>query len=123
MIWRPPISTRTDTLLPYTTLFRSLWSGRPPICLGVRLRRARDGQDRGGPARQRQPHGRGDLEEIGRAHVCTRVTYAHPVCRLLLEKKKHTKSQAQASRLHLHRTHLQSRRQQLQIDKATYSDI
>src|SRR3546814_13767358 len=23
MIWRPPISTRTDTLFPYTTLFRS----------------------------------------------------------------------------------------------------
>src|SRR3546814_11854472 len=23
MIWRPPKSTRTDTLLPYTTLFRS----------------------------------------------------------------------------------------------------
>src|SRR3546814_19680938 len=23
MIWRPPISTRTDTLCPYTTLFRS----------------------------------------------------------------------------------------------------
>src|SRR3546814_8815015 len=25
MIRRPPRSTRTDTLLPYTTLFRSLW--------------------------------------------------------------------------------------------------
>src|SRR3546814_5555391 len=23
MIWRPPVSTRTDTLFPYTTLFRS----------------------------------------------------------------------------------------------------
>src|SRR3546814_494804 len=27
MIRRPPISTRTDTLLPYTTLFRSLPTG------------------------------------------------------------------------------------------------
>src|SRR3546814_4065573 len=27
MILRPPRSTRTDTLLPYTTLFRSLWKG------------------------------------------------------------------------------------------------
>src|SRR3546814_5270547 len=27
--------------------------------------------------------------EIGRAHVCTPVTNAHFVCRLLLEKKKH----------------------------------
>src|SRR3546814_10161841 len=25
--------------------------------------------------------------ELGRAHVCTPVTNAHPVCRLLLEKK------------------------------------
>src|SRR3546814_2373644 len=28
-----------------------------------------------------------ELEEIGRAHVCTPVTNAHLVCRLLLEKK------------------------------------
>src|SRR3546814_1025853 len=30
MIRRPPRSTRTDTLLPYTTLFRSGVSARPP---------------------------------------------------------------------------------------------
>src|SRR3546814_17616981 len=30
MIRRPPRSTRTDTLFPYTTLFRSLSSIRPP---------------------------------------------------------------------------------------------
>src|SRR3546814_9525568 len=38
MIRRPPRSTRTDTLFPYTTLFRSVWRpifrhlivGRPP---------------------------------------------------------------------------------------------
>src|SRR3546814_4773526 len=29
MIRRPPRSTRTDTLFPYTTLFRSLPPGRP----------------------------------------------------------------------------------------------
>src|SRR3546814_8881740 len=29
MIRRPPRSTRTDTLFPYTTLFRSLESGQP----------------------------------------------------------------------------------------------
>src|SRR3546814_8383837 len=28
-----------------------------------------------------------DVEQIGRAHVCTPVTNAHLVCRLLLEKK------------------------------------
>src|SRR3546814_14293087 len=30
MIRRPPRSTRTDTLLPYTTLFRSRWRSSPP---------------------------------------------------------------------------------------------
>src|SRR3546814_5573693 len=30
MIRRPPISTRTDTLFPYTTLFRSLFLGGRP---------------------------------------------------------------------------------------------
>src|SRR3546814_20635520 len=30
MIRRPPISTRTDTLFPYTTLFRSTLSSLPP---------------------------------------------------------------------------------------------
>src|SRR3546814_7163457 len=31
------------------------------------------------------------IDEIGRAHVCTPVTNAHLVCRLLLEKKKNTR--------------------------------
>src|SRR3546814_3805028 len=32
--------------------------------------------------------GLGQIVKIGRAHVCTPVTNAHLVCRLLLEKKK-----------------------------------
>src|SRR3546814_13924220 len=32
MIRRPPRSTRTDTLFPYTTLFRSVW---PAILAGI----------------------------------------------------------------------------------------
>src|SRR3546814_9889961 len=40
MIRRPPRSTRTDTLFPYTTLFRSL-SSRPTSAVGgVAVRRA-----------------------------------------------------------------------------------
>src|SRR3546814_15789985 len=35
MIRRPPRSTRTYTLFPYTTLFRSWWSGRRRRHLGV----------------------------------------------------------------------------------------
>src|SRR3546814_8379833 len=34
MIRRPPRSTRTDTLFPYTTLFRSSPSTSPPIASG-----------------------------------------------------------------------------------------
>src|SRR3546814_2454567 len=40
MIRRPPKSTRTDTLLPYTTLFRSAISGRPPAMWFFRARRS-----------------------------------------------------------------------------------
>src|SRR3546814_7684378 len=43
MIRRPPRSTRTDTLVPYTTLFRSLLAGRG--------RRRRVGSDRNAGAR------------------------------------------------------------------------
>src|SRR3546814_19607845 len=45
MIRRPPISTRTDTLFPYTTLFRSgprpARLPRPPTDRGVAFLRAR----------------------------------------------------------------------------------
>src|SRR3546814_8119283 len=48
MIRRPPISTRTDTLFPYTTLFRS-----PDL-----LRRdPADGREHGGPDRARRQPG------------------------------------------------------------------
>src|SRR3546814_13940046 len=35
MIRRPPRSTRTDTLVPYTTLFRSIGKGLQGICDGI----------------------------------------------------------------------------------------
>src|SRR3546814_4981301 len=52
MIRRPPRSTRTDTLFPYTTLFRSPFAG------GGALRSRRDGdgyrrRDQGGDSRHR----------------------------------------------------------------------
>src|SRR3546814_9053511 len=40
MIRRPPRSTRTDTLFPYTTLFRSSYQARMPI--GIRCRKGFD---------------------------------------------------------------------------------
>src|SRR3546814_4715529 len=45
MIRRPPRSTRTDTLLPDTTLFRSHRHARPPRP-AARLRRRAGGRDR-----------------------------------------------------------------------------
>src|SRR3546814_19019527 len=45
MIRRPPRSTRTDTLFPYTTLFRSRGRTRPPPRLHERPARRRAGRD------------------------------------------------------------------------------
>src|SRR3546814_1006088 len=94
MIRRPPRSTRTDTLFPYTTLFRSDcdWGDVIVLVGGNELRRFEY---------EFRPVIYADIEarveafwqsirkgkEIGRAHVCTPVTNAHLVCRLLLEKK------------------------------------
>src|SRR3546814_9025820 len=73
MIRRPPRSTRTDTLFPYTTLFRSFKSFRWPGLMSLspttrspRLLRSRT--DR-------------------KSTRLNPVTNAHLVCRLLLEKK------------------------------------
>src|SRR3546814_1138139 len=101
MLRRPPRSTRTDTLFPYTTLFRSLpWlppAGRfgldavpAPLlawgatkCIVPRLC---------GPAgcvpAGRTTQGTPDRKSTRR----TPVTNAHLVCRLLLEKKKNVKN-------------------------------
>src|SRR3546814_7521166 len=56
MIRRPPRATRTDTLFPYTTLFRSV--------AAVRRRRHRRAFAR---ARQPGPDRRGDRRQAGRA--------------------------------------------------------
>src|SRR3546814_4430518 len=104
---RPPVTTRTDTLCPYPTLFRStgaqmaamivdsgarhLFLDAPAaaniegqaVTAGDRI--AMDGSDAGAPLDDwMAPAG----TEIGRAHVSTPVTNAHLVCRLLLEKQK-----------------------------------
>src|SRR3546814_13259926 len=74
MIRRPPISTRTDTLFPYTTLFRSTGGGG-----GFAGRAGRDRADdvpgrgdqaaAGGQALPRAGAGRARRLQIGRAHV------------------------------------------------------
>src|SRR3546814_2130061 len=109
---RPPRSTRTDTLCPYTTLFRSAISASACDTVFAAMARTREA---GGQvsldsnlrlslwpvararAILREALAMADLflpslddlrHQIGRAHVWTPVTNAHLVCRLLLEKKK-----------------------------------
>src|SRR3546814_9993866 len=106
MILRPPRATRTDTLFPYTTPFRSLrWRFRywvrPALPASGRMVRHRSFgfcvlEER--PTRATQglwPDSASRFaaletatdKQIGRAHVCTTVTNAHLVCRLPLAKK------------------------------------
>src|SRR3546814_8534534 len=120
MLLRPPSTKRTDTLFPYTTLFRSgVPSNRKYAAEGGPVFRDCFALLREAAARPalevlklvdaaifnviignadahaknfsllRQKDGGGPTE-IGRAHVCTPVTNAQPVCRHLLEKKKYT---------------------------------
>src|SRR3546814_7128910 len=108
MIRRPPRSTRTDTLFPYTTLFRSLsviglpHSGHSPGVSGSSASSIVLSTSTNGTSAITAPHRSGSelttapinspptdrpaIAKIGRAHVCTPVTTAHLVCRLLLEK-------------------------------------
>src|SRR3712207_7664878 len=94
MIRRPPRST----LFPYTTLFRS------PVIVGV----ARDDQGRSGRAadrrvpgvpqpaadqaraRGRHPGPRDPRQRRSEEHTSELQSRQYLVCRLLLEKKKHT---------------------------------
>src|SRR3546814_2724947 len=106
MIRRPPRSTRTCTLFPYTTLFRSVVRRARRGQAESRGRRSRDQERRRRralPRRKQVAQGRVHHAvrpevhgaEIGRAHVCTTVTNAHLVCRLLLEKKQRKQQERQ----------------------------
>src|SRR3546814_6899652 len=121
MIRLPPRSTRTDTLFPYTTLFRSEigpdsahdaeneldeeWRLHQPLIdeigqivemadvIAFMLELATLSSHclkYISYILERVPEDivvAAENIEIGRAHVCTPVTNAHLVCRLLLEKK------------------------------------
>src|SRR3546814_4540767 len=90
MIRRPPRSTRTDTLFPYTTLFRSAGTGRG-ICASGRLaaiwHRARPGVE-GEEIRQAMAGGgdafRRSEEHTSELQSLMRISYAV----FCLKKKK-----------------------------------
>src|SRR3546814_2472890 len=100
---RPPISTLTDTLFPYTTLFRSsnsydeedpnatrllavLASNMRHWCMYEWFYSTLD-RDFFNENEFRACLRLMGMDQIGRAHVCTPVTNAHLVCRMLLETK------------------------------------
>src|SRR5260370_30132525 len=93
MIRRPPRST----LFPYTTLFRSGFSGRGAIARGRRPRvgailshAAGQGGDPLSAGRRRRHGGPHSLPEAWRSeeHTSELQSHLNLVCRLLLEKKK-----------------------------------
>src|SRR5690348_18126534 len=90
MLRRPPGST----LFPYTTLFRSCAAAID----GADARRARERRpDRAAPRFGRPPPNRGAARSGRRSrseeHTSELQSPVHLVCRLLLEKKKNTKSE------------------------------
>src|SRR3546814_1430207 len=97
MIRRPPRSTRTDTLVPYTTLFRS--SRASGLCAIAAA--ALSGMSGGYRVGQFLP----EVYAWRLDRKSTRlnpVTNAHLVCRLLLEKKnKYSKNNHKSTPLEL----------------------
>src|SRR3546814_10024212 len=114
MIRRPPRSTRTDTLFPYTTLFRSARldrvsdrgdlrrGGHHPLCAGVvhsaapRLRQLPRGHRRGGGAGVTQDRSEEHTSEL---QSLMRISYA-VFC--LKKKKKTTTTQTRNTRTNSH---------------------
>src|SRR3546814_5793720 len=92
MMRRPPRSTRTDTLFPYTTLFRSGFKA-----CGDAVALSAFGKAKGAIGDFQVLPGDVQLRlcsaqlEIGdrKSTRLNSITNAHLVCRLLLEKKKH----------------------------------
>src|SRR2546422_6791068 len=102
MIRRPPRST----LFPYTTLFRSICAGGDSLRVAVGMQL---GQEQADPAviAARSDTGHLDLLADTRSeeHTSELQSRLHLVCRLLLEKKKKSKTQ-----LYTHKPNVRERR-------------
>src|SRR3546814_9265585 len=90
---RPPRSTRTDTLFPYTTLFRSLrrglrWRRGPQHDPGAQLLREPERQP-GDSLRQCAPHARRSEEHTSELQSLMRISYA-VFCLKKKKKKQHS---------------------------------
>src|SRR3546814_8928930 len=83
MIRRPPRSTRTDTLFPYTTLFRSRASGGR----AAPSRPCREGRCR---AKWRRPSARSRRSEEHTSELQSLMRISYAVFCLKKKKQKHT---------------------------------
>src|SRR3546814_6476725 len=96
LVRRPPISTRPDTLFPYTSLFRSTGPGatlsatlqrtRPLPASSAQALASRLASDHASQARQIAPSGRSE-EHTSELQSLMRISYAV----FCLKKKKPTK--------------------------------
>src|SRR3546814_16595499 len=92
MIRRPPRSTRTDTLFPYTTLFRSPTAGDLKSLTGRGVTASVDGEDDGGIHATGDGddgffHGKRSEEHTSELQSLMRISYAV----FCLKKKKQRK--------------------------------
>src|SRR3546814_1534935 len=98
MIRRPPRSTRTDTLFPYTTLFRSVPCSRKSTCRRAIFRWPRS-RSRAGASKARKPSGwnwqnRRSEEHTSELQSLMRISYA--VFCLKKKKRKTHKTERRA---------------------------
>src|SRR3546814_9744110 len=105
MIRRPPRSTRTDTLFPYTTLFRSAGLGPCPMLLDAAPARNRALAPRRGTPRASSPTLRGiscrSEEHTSELQSLMRISYAV----FCLTKKKKL-SDTRRNSIHAHIRHI-----------------
>src|SRR3546814_6773280 len=100
MIRRPPRSTRTDTLFPYTTLFRSAGVGRPiklVFCRSSTLKRAR----RSAENTVKRKAAKRSEEHTSELQSLMRISYA--VFCLKKKKKRTNKKKEQRKQTYVHR--------------------
>src|SRR3546814_1448030 len=113
MIRRPPRSTRTDTLFPYTTLFRSpryaaadRAARRPEQCADRSRRRRRDRHLR--PAAARRHRGQRTQAAVQRRTVHPRRLLLRPETRRQAARHPCRRARAQRTRSEKHTSELQS---------------
>src|SRR3546814_6541769 len=90
MIRRPPRSTRTDTLFPYTTLFRSpRRTPAPPAPRGSRQPGPDQGSSRRGPIQRRTTPRRRERSEEHTSELQSLMRISYAVFCLKKKKNRH----------------------------------